>query len=449
MRYKLRGQTKKTNVAQPNELGAGIGKPKHSIKKTVSILSIALILFGPLAFLYIQARASALSFVCASSAAATSTAACAGEQAGDLLLVTAFVNNSSTAPTLATGFTSINTSVNSAGAGSTRTALNSGWNTAATSSSDSGSWTGATQVIMQVYRGQSASPIGNNATQGGSNSGTLVTYGADTLTVTDGSSWFAAFAVRNTAQALMSTAPSSMTNRQSVPATPFAAGHDTNGPTASNWPSTDVTGFSASAKFTSIVIEIKAAPTITVGSTGTQAANMIIPSTSNYVGGSFSFIRDVGTANVTSITVHENGSVNASSNLSNLILFYKQEAVCSTSIPAGTTQFNSTGGTFNASEDSTVTGTMTVGTSQICVYAQVDVGSGATSGDTLELQIGNTPTDNPSSDVVVSAGSVGPTSNVAISGTTTLVPPGPTTDQVLRGGEWFSGGAKQPFFWAQ
>jgi hypothetical protein len=26
---------------------------------------------------------------------------------------------------------------------------------------------------------------------------------------------------------------------------------------------------------------------------------------------------------------------------------------------------------------------------------------------------------------------------------------GPTMDQVMRGGEWFSGGAKQPFFWAQ
>jgi hypothetical protein len=33
--------------------------------------------------------------------------------------------------------------------------------------------------------------------------------------------------------------------------------------------------------------------------------------------------------------------------------------------------------------------------------------------------------------------------------TITTFSPGPTTDQVLRGGEWFSSGTKQPFFWAQ
>jgi hypothetical protein len=33
--------------------------------------------------------------------------------------------------------------------------------------------------------------------------------------------------------------------------------------------------------------------------------------------------------------------------------------------------------------------------------------------------------------------------------TITTAVPGPTTDQILRGGEWFSGGVKQSFFWAQ
>jgi hypothetical protein len=31
---------------------------------------------------------------------------------------------------------------------------------------------------------------------------------------------------------------------------------------------------------------------------------------------------------------------------------------------------------------------------------------------------------------------------------TTFSSAGPTTDQILRGGKWFSGGSKQPFFWA-
>ena len=170
---------------------------------------------------------------------------------------------------------------------------------------------------------------------------------------------------------------------------------------------------------------------------------MTIPSTSNYTGGAFSFVRDVASANVTSIKLTNVGTTNANTNISNLILFYKQEAVCSTLIPSGTTQFNSTGGTFT-SNTSTVTGTMNVSTSQICVYAQVDVGSGASSGDTLDLEIAN-----PSTDVAASSGSVAPGTFVSPTGSTTLVPPGPTTDQVMRGGEWFSGGTKQPFFWAQ
>jgi hypothetical protein len=63
----------------------------------------------------------------------------------------------------------------------------------------------------------------------------------------------------------------------------------------------------------------------------------------------------------------------------------------------------------------------------------------------LQLQI-----TNPSTDIVASAGTVSPATTVAISGTTTLTAPtGPTTDQAMRGGEYFSGGTKQPYYWAQ
>jgi len=420
-----------------------IRKINRGYKKALTMLSIILITLGPLGLFILRANASALSFVCASSTRATSTAACSGEQTGDLLIVSAFATQTSTIPTLATGFTNINSASNSGGATSTRTALIAGWSTATSSSSNSGTWTNATDVIMQVYRGQAASPVGNSAVDGGNNSGTLVNYPAVNLTATDNSSWFTGFAGIAAGQALLSTPPTGMINRTSETApTPRVTGNDTNGPTSSNWPSTDVTGFSTT-KFTSIVIEIKAAPTITVGAAGSSVANMTIPSTSDYIGGAFSFIRDVGSANVTSIKLTNVGTTNADTNISNLILFYKQEAVCSASIPSGTTQFNSTGGTFT-SNTSTVTGTMNVSTSQICVYAQVDVGSGASSGDTLDLEIAN-----PSTDVTASSGSVAPGTIVSPTGSTTLVPPGPTTDQVMRGGEWFSGGAKQPFFWAQ
>lgn len=391
-----------------------------------------------------KARASSLSFICASSAAATSTAACTGEAAGDLLLVMAGETSGGAAPSLATGFTSITTLTNTTGNSSTQTGMRVGWNTAANSSTGSGTWTSATDVVMMVYRGQSSSPIGTNfGTESGSNAATSVIYNSDALSVTDGSSWFAAFAIRNgTADTHLGTAPTGMTNRTKVPTTPSAVGHDLNGPTASNWTSQTVSSFSASLKYTSIVLEIKAAPVITASATGTATASMTIPSTSNYTGGAFAFVRDIGTVNITSIKITDIGTVNASSNISNLILFYKQQASCSTSIPSGTTQFNSTGGSF-VSEASTVTGTMSVGASQICVYAQVDVGSGASSGDTLDLEIAN-----PSTDVVAASGSVTPSSAVTPTGSTTLALPGPTNDQVLRGGEWFSGGSKQSFYWA-
>lgn len=366
------------------------------------------------------------------------------------MLVSASVHNSSTAPTTATNFTSINTVSNSAGSGSTRTALNAGWKVASSNTEGSGTWTGATEVVMMVYRGQSSSPIGNNATSGGNNSGTLVTYAADTLSVTDGSSWFAGFVVRNAADNNLFNPPAGMTNRITGGnnlGSPYAAGNDINGPSSSNWASTNETGFGVSAKFTSIVIEIIAAPNITVGTTGSQVSNVTQGTTANYIGGAFSFVRDVGTANITSIAITENGTINATSNLSNLILFYKQEAACSTSIPSGTSQFNSTGGSFSlvsgSTYTSTVTGTMAVGTSQICMYVQADVGAGATVGDTIEIEI-----TNPSTDTVASAGTTSPSSAVAISGTTTVASSAPTTDQLLRGGEYFSGGTKSPFFWS-
>jgi len=410
------------------------------------VMAAAIVFYGPGVLIFRpsipQAHASALSFICASSAASTSSAACTGEQSGDLLVVFAYRSNSATAPTLATSYTQINTTSNNGGG--TNASMRDGWKTAASSSETSGTWANATHVVMQVFRGQnSASPIGSDTPTGGNNSGTTVTFGATSLSVSDGSSWFAGFAGRSTGDVKMATAPVGMTNKTSAPATPLVGGHNTNGPTASNWPATSVTAFSASAKYVSDVIEIKAAPAITVGTSGTHLSSLTIPSTGDYVGGAFTLARDIGSANVTSITVHNIGTVNAQSNLSNVILFYKQEAVCSTTIPAGNTQFNATAGSFNASGDATVTGTISVGTSQICVYVQLDVGSGAASGDTIKLQV-----TNPSTDVVVSSGSAAPATAVAIAGSVALQPPGPNVDQEMRHGNWFNGGAEQSFYWA-
>lgn len=418
-------------------------------KKLTLWLAVLVLILPTFWFFYDRlVHASALSFICASSAATTSTNSCTGEQTGDLLLVSASVHNNSTAPTTATNFTSINTVTNSGGNSSTRTALNAGWKVAASSTEGSGTWAGATEVMMMVYRGQSSSPIGNNATSGGNNSGTLVTYAADTLSATDGSSWFAGFVVRNTADNHLFTPPTGMTNRITGGnnlGSPYGAGNDINGPTSSNWASTNETGFGVSAKFTSIVIEIKAAPTITVGATGTQASTLTQGTSSAYIGGAFTFVRDVGTSDVTSIKIHNGGTLAANTYLSNVVLLYLQQTSCSTSVPAGTSAFNVTGGTFNASNDSTVTGSLTpgVGTSQVCVYVEFDVSSSAPVGQTIDIQI-----TNPATDTVASSGTTSPSSAVSIAGTTTITSSAPTTDQLLRGGEYFTGGSKQPYYWA-
>ncbi len=231
--------------------------------RALRILSLFIMVIFALSIIALTSKtkvsAAGISYVCASSAAATSSAACTGEQNGDLLVVFAYRSNSATAPTLATGFTQINTTSNSSGG--TNGSMRAGWIVASASTTTSGTWTNATHVAMQVYRNQNSSPIGNNAVTGGNNSGTTVSYPATTLSVGDGSSWFAGFAGRGTGQSVLATAPSGMTNRTSAPATPLVAGHDTNAGTATNWSTTSVSGFSASSKYVSLVVEIKAAPT--------------------------------------------------------------------------------------------------------------------------------------------------------------------------------------------
>lgn len=163
-----------------------------------------------------------------------------------------------------------------------------------------------------------------------------------------------------------------------------------------------------------VTLALKPRVDITVGTTGAQTANINIPSSNQYVGGSFTFIRDSGSANITQIIISDTGTVNASTNLSNLDLYYETAGTCTYD---GTETLFGTAASFS-SEAATVTGTMAVGTSQVCVYAVVDVGSGASDGETLEVEI-----TDPSTHITVSDGYVAPSVPVDISGTTTLTMP--------------------------
>ncbi len=166
-------------------------------------------------------------------------------------------------------------------------------------------------------------------------------------------------------------------------------------------------------------------PIITVGTIGTQTVNLMIPSTSQYVGGAFTMIRDTGSASITGITINENGTVDAQANIANIRLFYDLDTTapydCTGESYTGTeTQYGSTVASFDAADgNAAFNGSVSVSSTQaVCLYTVLDVGSGATNNQTLELQI-----TNPSTDIVASAGTVSPSTAIAISGTTTLQVP--------------------------
>lgn len=135
---------------------------------------------------------------------------------------------------------------------------------------------------------------------------------------------------------------------------------------------------------------------INVGQTGTFTTSSTGGS-NVYVGGAWTFARSASSANITQMVFTNVGSVNAETGLSNLDIYYETSGTCTYE---GNETLFGTASTFNASQQATVTGTMSVGTSQVCVYAVVDVANSAL-GSTLLLQI-----SNPNTDVTVSAGNV-------------------------------------------
>ncbi|NTU69440.1 fibronectin type III domain-containing protein, partial [bacterium] len=161
---------------------------------------------------------------------------------------------------------------------------------------------------------------------------------------------------------------------------------------------------------------------ITLSQTGTQTANMTIPSADNYIGAAFTLVTDVNSANITSITINEEGTVNATTNLSNLDIRYETAGTCTYN---GTETLFGTDSSFDASQTATVTGNMYVSTSQVCVYAIVDVGAGAVNNETLDLEV-----TAPATDVITNSGVVSPITAVLLSGSTILQSGGNTAPNV-------------------
>jgi hypothetical protein len=163
---------------------------------------------------------------------------------------------------------------------------------------------------------------------------------------------------------------------------------------------------------------------VTVRATSTQTATVDIPTTNFYIGGAFAIIENAASRNVTDITITENGTVDGSTGVDNIKLFYDLDTslpydCASESYVGGEAQFGSTDtdGFSGANGTSTFSGSVAISTTQaMCVYPVMDITENANNSETLDITI-----NSGSNDVVVTGGgSVAPTTAVNITGSTTL-----------------------------
>jgi len=201
-----------------------------------------------------------ISYVGAQGAAAT-TVTIPTHQSGDMILIFAYRDGSNTAPTVPTAGGTVPTWTLIGTSGGNTNSSRFHYAVATGSTTTSGTWTNATELICLVYRGTKL--VGASA--GGSGSATTtISYPALTLQRTNNSSWVAGVAGHRTATNV-ELAPTGMTNRASSGTE--AAGHDTNG-TVSSWSNQNVT-VNASSAFRSWTVELRDATVVLTAEKGT------------------------------------------------------------------------------------------------------------------------------------------------------------------------------------
>ncbi len=187
-------------------------------------------------------------------------------QAGDLLIVAAYRDGNATAPTLPAGW------VSAVSGGANSNSMRVGWRIAVAAGTTSGTWTNASSCIGVVYRNASVGVAG----QQGAGSSSTFSFDAISIGVTNGTSWVAGFVGSSdgTGVAAVGTAPTNMTNHQTVSdATDREGAHDTNTGVTSWTTQTVAAGISSNWRtaVVEIVDETPAANTVgytTVGGSG-------------------------------------------------------------------------------------------------------------------------------------------------------------------------------------
>ncbi|MEZ4200083.1 MAG: hypothetical protein R3B69_00535 [Candidatus Paceibacterota bacterium] len=158
---------------------------------------------------------------------------------------------------------------------------------------------------------------------------------------------------------------------------------------------------------------------------GTQLSTVRASSSDVYVGGQFVVTEASLARNVTDITITESGTVDATTYLNNIRLYYDLD----TSAPydCASESYSGAESTFGATDTNGFSGANGVSsfsdsvsitpTQALCLYPVMDVLKDAADGATIELEI-----SNPAGDLLVTGGVVAkPNEVVALDGTTTIV----------------------------
>lgn len=189
---------------------------------------------------------------------------------------------------------------------------------------------------------------------------------------------------------------------------------------------------SSPSTFYSVLPEVTPSmlPAVNLSTNGSQTGYFYIPvyfpTNNKHIGGSIVVQPTESATNLTSITLFENGSVDAQNGLKNIKLFYDTDTSvpynCASESYSGTeTQFGSTvtNGFDGANGYASFSGSVGLDTNKaICFYVVLDVVSGAGDNTTIEIEINN-PTDS----ITLSQGGVSNTSAVQIPGATNLYVP--------------------------
>jgi hypothetical protein len=168
--------------------------------------------------------------------------------------------------------------------------------------------------------------------------------------------------------------------------------------------------------------EVTLAADVGVSTAGALVGTIEIPATNVWLGGAFVVTERAASRTVTEVTITETGTIDASVGLSNVQLYYDLDTAapfdCDGETYNGTeTQFGATlGAGFSASSTATFTDAVAISTTTaLCLYVVSDITASAQNANTINLQI-----SNPSTELLVSSGSVSPSTPVILSGTTTL-----------------------------